>query len=133
MKSFDITAVIPYLETDNKKLKEILAVIKLLPDTFTLASGRVCRIDFNDEKAPLISAKVQDFYGQKTHPRLFNDRINITCELLAPNYRPTQVTKNLVGFWQESYFEVRKELKGRYPKHDWPENPQDFKKTPKIK
>lgn len=133
LKNFDVAAVFAYLQTDDLKLKQVLTVIKSLPDTFTLATGRVCPIDFNDEKAPLISAKVQDFYGQKTHPRLLDDRIDITCELLAPNFRPTQVTKNLVRFWKESYFEVRKELKGRYPKHDWPENPEEFKKQPKIK
>jgi ATP-dependent helicase HrpB len=133
LKSFDIMPVIPYLETANEKLSEALISIRALPDTFILASGRVCQINYVDEKAPLISAKVQEFYGQKIHPGLLNDRLSITCELLAPNYRPTQVTKNLVRFWQESYFEVRKELKGRYPKHDWPENPQDFKKGPKPK
>lgn len=125
--------VLPYLETPNKKLAQALKVAQSLPDTFTLAQGKTCSINYGDEKAPLISAKVQDFYGQKTNPSLLNNLIEITCELLAPNYRPTQVTKNLVRFWQESYFEVRKELKGRYPKHDWPENPQDFKKILKIK
>lgn len=133
LKNFDVVGVIPYLETANKKLSDALIAIKQLPDTFTLASGRACQINYIDEKAPLISAKVQDFFGQKTNPSLLNGGLDLTCELLAPNYRPTQVTKNLNRFWQESYFEVRKELKGRYPKHDWPENPQDFKKASKPK
>ena len=129
LKSFDLNSVIKYLQTDNLKLVEAIKAIDLMPADYVLASGRVCKINYNDEKAPLISAKVQDFYGHKIHPRIYKDLLDLTCELLAPNYRPTQVTKNLVRFWKESYFEVRKELKGRYPKHDWPENPEEFKRT----
>ena len=133
LKTFELMGSAEYLITNSDKLAAILKTIARLPSEFILTSGRACKIVYDDEKAPLISAKVQDFYGQKTHPKILGDRLEITCELLAPNYRPTQVTKNLPGFWKESYFEVRKELKGRYPRHDWPENPEDFKKIPKAK
>lgn len=131
LKSFDLISVVPYLETPNKNVQSALKILAELPTDFTLASGRVCKISYVDEKAPLISARVQDFYGQKTHPKIFNDQLTLTCQLLAPNNRPTQITKDLVRFWAESYFEIKKELKGRYPKHDWPDNPKDFKKPPR--
>ena len=131
LKSFDLISILPYLESSNENIKLTLVSIGELPTDYTLASGRVCRINYSDEKAPLISARVQDFYGQKNHPNIYNNQVALTCQLLAPNNRPTQITKDLVRFWQESYFEIKKELKGRYPKHDWPDNPQDFKKPPR--
>jgi ATP-dependent helicase HrpB len=128
LKKFDLISAIPYLETSNENLQLALKTLLALPNDFELASGRICKIDYSDEKAPIISARVQDFYGQKIHPQIYKNRIALTCQLLAPNNRPTQITKDLIRFWNESYFEIRKELKGRYPKHDWPDDPSNFKK-----
>ncbi len=98
-----------------------------LPDTMVLPSGRTVEIDYVCEKAPLISAKIQDFYGMKDTPTLLAQKIPLTLQLLAPSLRPTQITQNLRLFWQVSYFEIRKELRARYPKQQWPDNPADYK------
>ncbi|MGZ3692584.1 MAG: ATP-dependent helicase C-terminal domain-containing protein, partial [Pseudobdellovibrio sp.] len=65
-------------------------------------------------------------YNQKTNPALLDGKLRITLELLAPNYRPTQVTSQLENFWKSGYFEIKKELKARYPKHAWPDDPANF-------
>ncbi len=98
-----------------------------LPDTIVLPSGRTVEIDYVCEKAPLISAKIQDFYGLQDTPTLLPQRIPMTLQLLAPSLRPTQITQNLRLFWQVSYFEIRKELRARYPKQQWPDNPAAYK------
>lgn len=97
-----------------------------LPDNLKLPSGRIAIINYTDPKAPLVSAKIQDFFGWNTHPTLFNGKIKFTIELLAPNMRPTQITNDLANFWTNSYLEIRKDLRARYPKHSWPEKPEMF-------
>ncbi len=97
------------------------------PDKISLGSSRSFRIHYLGEQAPYVAARVQDFFGLQDTPTICEGKINLTCVLLAPNQRPTQVTQDLAGFWQGSYQEVRKELSRRYPKHDWPENPYILK------
>ncbi|OFZ31493.1 MAG: hypothetical protein A2622_02600 [Bdellovibrionales bacterium RIFCSPHIGHO2_01_FULL_40_29] len=104
-----------------------------LPNQMVLPSGRSVAIDYSGENAPMISAKIQDFYGMKETPTLLNQKIPLTLQLLAPNLRPTQITQNLKLFWEKSYFEIRKELKARYPKQQWPDNPADSILEPRKK
>lgn len=78
-------------------------------------------IHYQGEQAPYVELKIQEAFGLNTNLKI-NDT-NLTYILLGPNYRPVQVTKDIAGFWKGSYLEIRKELKARYPKHDWPENP----------
>ena len=100
----------------------VLERLKELPDSVRLPHGKNITINYTDPKAPLISAKIQDCMGWKTTPKLLG-LIPYTIELLAPNRRPAQTTNNLENFWKTSYLDVRKDLRARYPKHHWPEDP----------
>ncbi len=102
-------------------------LLSQLPNFITLPSGRRVEIDYHSEKAPMISAKIQDFYGLKDTPTVLEQKMPLTLQLLAPSLRPTQITQNLRLFWEKSYFEIRKELRARYPKQQWPDNPADYK------
>ena len=102
-----------------------------LPGHFTLPSGKIVSIDYESEQAPKISARIQELYGQSVNPTVLGGKVRMTIELLAPNYRPTQITSQLENFWQTSYFEIRKELRARYPRHAWPDDPNNYKHEPK--
>jgi ATP-dependent helicase HrpB len=93
-----------------------------LPATFSLPSGRKLTIDY-DAEPPTISSRAQDFYGLRTHPTILRGRQPLTVELLSPAGRPIQRTADLPGFWSGSWSEVRKDMAGRYPKHNWPKDP----------
>jgi ATP-dependent helicase HrpB len=93
---------------------------KAVPDHVDLPSGRSCRVNYADEASPFIESKLQDFYGLTAQPMAGNEPIVI--KLLSPARRPVQITSDIGGFWKSSYAEVRKELRGRYPKHPWPED-----------
>lgn len=93
-----------------------------LPRSIALASGRNLPVDYGGG-APSVSARVQDLYGITVHPTLMDGRIPLVIHLLSPAGRPVQVTADLPGFWAGSWTEVRKEMAGRYPKHDWPADP----------
>lgn len=106
---------------ENHLPQEILTAFKKkMPVTLEAAKGRRVRVQYEGEQAPFVELRIQDAFPWKKTPVVGND-ILVTIVLLAPNQRPTQVTKDLEGFWKGSYKEVRKELKARYPKHDWPE------------
>ncbi len=123
-----------FLHADfNFHLQNLLPVhiqdlLRNLPNTLTLPTGRSVTINYSDPKAPLISAKIQDCFSWHKSPTLINDLLPVTIELLAPNMRPAQITNDLNNFWQNSYKDVRKDLRARYPKHSWPEDVLNFKK-----
>ena len=102
---------------------EVYHLLQQLPKNIKLPSGKHVAIDYEDPKAPLIAAKIQDFFGWNETPKLADGRLNLTLELLAPNMRPAQTTSDLGYFWKNSYVDVRKDLRARYPKHAWPEDP----------
>jgi ATP-dependent helicase HrpB len=93
------------------------------PDSLDLPSGRTTRLEYGEDGSVSASVKLQELFGQADSPRLGPDRVPVTFHLLAPNGRPVQTTRDLRSFWERTYPEVRKELRGRYPKHPWPENP----------
>jgi ATP-dependent helicase HrpB len=72
-------------------------------------------------------------FGQQETPRIGGGRVPVTLHLLSPAHRPVQVTRDLANFWRETYFEVKKDLKGRYPKHYWPDNPLEAAATHRAK
>ncbi len=111
---------------------EIKSDLSQMPSDLKLPNGKVVDIDYESEQAPLISVRIQDILGQLKNPTILNGKLRMTIELLAPNRRPTQITSQLEQFWQSSYFEIRKELRARYPKHAWPENPLDYKPVPWV-
>jgi ATP-dependent helicase HrpB len=94
----------------------------LYPEKFVTPAGAAHRIDYSTEE-PLLSVKLQEMLGVKLHPVVGFHKIPLKIELLSPAMRPVQTTSDLPGFWQGSYSFVRKEMKARYPKHEWPENP----------
>ena len=74
-------------------------------------------------RQPVLSAKLQELFGWAETPRVARGRVPLLLELLGPNHRPVQVTSDLKSFWASTYHQVRKDLRGRYPKHPWPEDP----------
>jgi ATP-dependent helicase HrpB len=93
------------------------------PTHFTVPSGTRARIDYLDESAPLVAVRLQEVFGLEQTPRIGGGRVPLTFKLLSPAQRPVQITRDLASFWRGAYAEVRKDLRGRYPKHYWPENP----------
>jgi ATP-dependent helicase HrpB len=97
------------------------------PEMFTTPGGRARRLEYDADGVVSLSVKLQDLFGVLETPRIGRRRVPVRLSLLAPNGRPVQVTQDLRSFWERTYPEVRKELRGRYPKHAWPENPLDVK------
>ena len=81
------------------------------------------RVDYLDASAPLVAVRLQEVFGLAATPRLGPASVPVTFRLLSPAQRPVQVTRDLASFWRGAYAEVRKQLRGRYPKHHWPEDP----------
>jgi ATP-dependent helicase HrpB len=94
----------------------------LAPPTMTTANGRTVRIDY-ERDVPTASVRVQDMFGTKVHPTVAEGRVAIALELLSPADRPVQITRDLPGFWSGTWTDVRKDMAGRYPKHQWPPDP----------
>lgn len=100
------------------------AVEELAPSHFTVPSGSRVRIQyFADAAAPILSVRLQELFGLRQTPRVNGGKTPLVIHLLSPGYKPVQVTTDLESFWHSTYFEVRKELKRRYPKHAWPDDP----------
>ena len=94
---------------------------RLAPEAYRLPSGRAVRLDYSTGETPTLAARAQELFGLRSHPTAGG--LPLTVEVLSPANRPIQITSDLPGFWQGSWEEVRKEMAGRYPKHDWPEDP----------
>jgi ATP-dependent helicase HrpB len=90
-------------------------------------------IDYAAEGGPRVDIRVQELFGLKTHPSVGGGQIPLTLALLSPARRPVQVTKDLPGFWAGSWAAVRSEMRGRYPRHPWPENPAEATPTTRTK
>ncbi|MGQ0813259.1 MAG: ATP-dependent helicase HrpB [Gemmatimonadota bacterium] len=95
----------------------------LAPTHLTVPTGSNIFIDYSNPDAPFAAVRLQEVFGLRETPRLAAGLVPLTLQLLSPAQRPVQVTRDLASFWQTGYFEVRKELKGRYPKHYWPDDP----------
>ena len=96
---------------------------ELAPTHLEVPSGSRIRVDYGDPDAPVLAVRLQELFGLQTTPTVARGAVPLTLHLLSPAHRPVQVTRDLAGFWRSSYFEVRRELRGRYPKHPWPEDP----------
>ena len=93
------------------------------PTHFAAPSGSSVPIDYEAEEGPKLSIRVQELFGLDRHPSIAGGKVPLVVELLSPAHRPVQVTRDLPGFWRGSYAAVKTELKGRYPRHPWPDNP----------
>ncbi|RED56806.1 ATP-dependent helicase HrpB [Cohnella lupini] len=99
------------------------------PTHWAVPSGSRVPVDYADMDAPAVSVRLQELFGLPETPRIAGGRVPLTLRLLSPAQRPVQVTRDLASFWSNAYFEVRKDLKGRYPKHYWPDNPLEAEAT----
>ena len=103
------------------------------PTHFTAPSGSQVPIDYDAAQGPTLSIRVQELFGLGTHPAIAGGRVPLTIELLSPAQRPVQVTRDLPGFWRGSYAEVKTEMRGRYPRHPWPDDPLHAPPTRRAK
>lgn len=106
----------------------------LAPTHIEVPSGSRIRIDYRPgAEAPVLSVRLQECFGMNQTPKIDNGRQPLLMELLSPGFKPVQLTQDLASFWQGTYFDVRKELKRRYPKHFWPENPLESEAVRGVK
>ena len=101
---------------------------RLLPATLTIPSGREATLRY-DEDEVVLAVKLQEMFGCEAGPTVLHNRLPVIVELLSPAGRPLQRTRDLAGFWRGSYQDVRRDMRGRYPKHPWPENPLEATAT----
>ena len=103
------------------------------PTHFTAPTGNVHPIDYESEGAPILAIRVQELYGLKAHPAVARGKRPLTLHLLSPAHRPIQITRDLPGFWKGSWAGVRSDMRGRYPKHVWPDDPENALPTARAK
>ncbi len=103
------------------------------PAWFETPAGSRHALDYEAENGPLLSVRVQELFGMSAHPALARGRAPITLELLSPAHRPIQTTRDLPAFWAGSWSEIKKEMKGRYPRHPWPDDPAHAAPTTRAK
>jgi ATP-dependent helicase HrpB len=103
------------------------------PTHFTAPSGSNVPIDYEAEEGPRLAIRVQELFGLAVHPVIARGRVPLVIDLLSPAHRPVQVTRDLPGFWRGSYKDVRADLRGRYPKHPWPDDPLTAPATRRAK
>jgi ATP-dependent helicase HrpB len=119
LHSLDVaTALLELLDWEQRRQLDVLA-----PTHFEAPTGSRLPIDYSDPRAPLVSVRLQEMFGVSRTPTVFGNRVALTLQLLSPAQRPVQVTRDLAGFWRSSYYDVRKDMRARYPKHPWPEDP----------
>jgi len=129
LSRLSLTTILRSLLSHEQRLR----LEELAPTHFTAPTGSRIRIDYRDELAPVIAVRLQEVFGVLASPRLAGGRIPVTFKLLSPAHRPVQITRDLATFWQGSYAEVRKDLRGRYPRHYWPEDPAVAEPTRRAK
>jgi len=102
------------------------------PASLMVPSGSRVSLDYSGA-APILSVRLQEVFGMKESPRIADGRVAVTLQLLSPARRPVQLTRDLASFWSQGYPDVRKELRGRYPKHYWPEDPFTATATRRVR
>lgn len=113
-----------WLTWDQRKELDTFA-----PTHIVVPSGSRIPIDYSDPSSPLLAVRLQEMFGLTQTPLIGRGKVPLTLHLLSPAHRPVQVTKDLASFWANAYFEIKKDLKGRYPKHYWPDNPLEAMPT----
>lgn len=108
-------------------------LVSSLPTHYTVPTGSRIAIRYHDDNPPALAVRMQEMFGEATTPTIAEGRVPLVLELLSPAQRPLQITRDLSAFWQGSYREVQKEMKGRYPKHVWPDDPAKSAPTRRTK
>jgi ATP-dependent helicase HrpB len=109
------------------------ALDMLAPTHIAVPSGSRIPVDYSDPAAPVLAVRIQEVFGLAETPRIARGSVPLTLHLLSPSHRPVQVTRDLAGFWATTYFDVRKDLRGRYPRHAWPDDPMVAPATNRAK
>jgi ATP-dependent helicase HrpB len=142
--------LLPYLDAHNsiRKLQSLdlhaillgtlghaqqQALDRLAPTHVIVPSGSRIAIDYSDTNNPVLAVRLQELFGLQQTPAIINSKFRLLLHLLSPGYKLMQVTQDLASFWKTAYFEVRKELRGRYKKHHWPEDPLAAQATSRAK
>jgi ATP-dependent helicase HrpB len=107
-------------------------VDRLAPGHFEAPTGSRLPIRYGTD-GPVLAVRVQELFGMKHHPSIGGGKVPLTLELLSPAHRPLQTTRDLPGFWKGSWTDVRADMRGRYPRHVWPDNPADAAPTARAK
>jgi ATP-dependent helicase HrpB len=103
------------------------------PTHLTVPSGSRIALDYGEGDRPVLAVRLQEMFGARETPTVCGGRVPVVVHLLSPAGRPVQVTQDLAGFWQSSYRAVRSDLRGRYPRHYWPEDPTDAAPTRRVR
>jgi ATP-dependent helicase HrpB len=106
---------------------------RLAPTHVTVPSGSRIPVDYADPEAPVLAVRLQELFGARETPAVLDGRVPLVLHLLSPAHRPVQVTRDLAGFWRSSYADVRKDMRGRYPRHPWPDDPLAAPPTARAK
>ena len=124
-RSFEDLRKAPWLQWIKSLLTpaQVQAVEREAPERLTVPSGNRVAIQYKAGKRPVLAVRIQELFGLAETPRIAGGRVPLLMHLLAPNMRPQQVTDDLQSFWNKTYQQVRKDLRARYPKHAWPEDP----------
>jgi ATP-dependent helicase HrpB len=110
----------------------LAALDRLAPASLALPDGTTARLEYGaPNEPPVLAARIQQLFGLAETPRAAGEPVIL--HLLSPGNRPVQITRDLKGFWANSYFEVRKDLRGRYPRHPWPDDPLSAPATSRAK
>ncbi|MBC6366161.1 ATP-dependent helicase HrpB [Algoriphagus sp. AK58] len=119
-KKLDLSQILlHHLSFEQQQLLESLAPAKI-----SVPSGSQIKLEYKEDGAtPLLSVRLQELFGLLDTPKVNQGKVSVLIEMLSPGYKPVQLTQDLKSFWANGYFEVKKELKRRYPKHEWPEDP----------
>jgi ATP-dependent helicase HrpB len=124
-RSFEELRKLPWIELMRGKLthEQLAALDREAPERIQVPSGSRIKIDYEPGRAPVLAARIQELFGLADSPRVAGGKVRVVMHLLAPNGRPQQVTDDLKSFWNKAYNDVRKDLRARYPRHAWPEDP----------
>jgi len=124
-RSFEEMRRLPLRETLEARLsyQQKRTLREQAPESLAVPSGSEIRLRYELGRPPVLAVRIQELFGMRDSPRVAGGRIAVVVHLLAPNGRPQQVTDDLASFWRNTYAEIRKELRARYPKHSWPEDP----------
>jgi len=129
LAKLDMSAILK-AQLDWKQVQQLDAEA---PTHLEVPSGSRLKLDYQPGESPVLAVKLQEMFGLADTPRIARGRVPVTLQLLSPARRPIQVTQDLKGFWERTYVEVKKELKGRYPKHPWPDDPWNAVPTARTK
>jgi ATP-dependent helicase HrpB len=113
--------------------RAVREIDELMPTHLTVPTGTRIRIDYEDDLAPCASMRMQEVFGLASTPRIGGGTVPVTFKLLSPAQRPLQITSDLESFWRNAYADVRKDMRGRYPRHYWPEDPLQAEPTRRVR